>query len=54
MTPEMKIESKETFGPIVFIRRFTEVDEAIERANASEYGLGVVVFGIEKNQGTET
>lgn len=50
MTPEMKIESEETFGPIVSISRFSDIDEAIERANASEYGLGAVVFG---NQGVQ-
>ncbi|MFA0169024.1 succinate-semialdehyde dehydrogenase [Vibrio splendidus] len=48
MTPEMKLETEETFGPVVAISRYTNIDDAIERANASEYGLGAVVFG---NQG---
>lgn len=48
MTPEMKLETEETFGPVVAISRYSDIDEAIERANASEYGLGAVVFG---NQG---
>ena len=48
MTPEMKLESEETFGPVVAISRYSHIDDAIERANASEYGLGAVVFG---NQG---
>ena len=50
MTPEMKIETEETFGPVVAISRYSDVEEAIERANASEYGLGAVVFG---NQGVQ-
>lgn len=50
MTPEMKIETEETFGPVVSISRYSDVEEAIERANASEYGLGAVVFG---NQGVQ-
>ncbi|CAG23504.1 aldehyde dehydrogenase family protein [Photobacterium profundum] len=50
MTPEMKIETEETFGPIVAISRYQAIDEAIKRANASEYGLGAVVFG---NQGVQ-
>lgn len=50
MTPEMKIETEETFGPVIAISRYSDVEEAIERANASEYGLGAVVFG---NQGVQ-
>lgn len=45
MTADMDIETKETFGPIVSISRYSNVEDAIERANASEYGLGAVVFG---------
>ncbi|MEZ8614260.1 aldehyde dehydrogenase [Vibrio splendidus] len=48
MTPEMKLEAEETFGPVVAISRYSNIEDAIERANASEYGLGAVVFG---NQG---
>lgn len=43
--PTMKIESEETFGPVVAIDRFGSVDDAIARANDSIYGLGAVVFG---------
>ena len=43
--PTMKIESEETFGPVVAIDRFGSVDDAIARANNSIYGLGAVVFG---------
>ena len=50
MTPEMKIETEETFGPVVAISRYSDVEAAIERANDSEYGLGAVVFG---NQGVQ-
>jgi acyl-CoA reductase-like NAD-dependent aldehyde dehydrogenase len=41
----MKIESEETFGPVVAIDRFGSLDDAIKRANDSVYGLGAVVFG---------
>ena len=50
MTAEMRIEQEETFGPIVCISRFTDIEEAISRANKSTYGLGAVVFG---NAGAE-
>ena len=45
MTTEMRIEQEETFGPIVCISRFSDIEEAISRANNSTYGLGAVVFG---------
>jgi succinate-semialdehyde dehydrogenase/glutarate-semialdehyde dehydrogenase len=45
ITPDMFLEQDETFGPVVAISRFNELSEAVERANASAYGLGAVVFG---------
>ena len=35
---------EEPFGPIALIQTFTEVEEAIERANASEHGLASYAF----------
>lgn len=45
ITTEMRIEQEETFGPVVCISRFADLEEAISRANNSTYGLGAVVFG---------
>ena len=45
ITPDMTLECDETFGPVVAISRFNHLSEAVERANASSYGLGAVVFG---------
>ena len=45
MKPEMLIEREETFGPLVCIARYTDIEEALFRANNSSYGLGAVVFG---------
>ena len=45
MRPEMLIEQQETFGPVAAISRFDTIEEAIQRANDSTYGLGAVVFG---------
>jgi len=45
VTTDMLLEEKETFGPVVAISRFVDIDETIERANNSSYGLGAVVFG---------
>ncbi len=50
MTPDMSIEKEETFGPVVCISSFSDIDEAIRRANDTTYGLGAVVFGNEGAQ----
>lgn len=36
--------TEETFGPVVAINPVADVDEAVERANASRYALGAAVF----------
>lgn len=45
MTPDMLLEREETFGPVVAVSRYSEVEQAVQRANATHYGLGAVVFG---------
>ena len=45
MSPEMRVEQEETFGPVVCMAGFSAIEEAIARANNSTYGLGAVVFG---------
>jgi len=35
---------EETFGPVLPVVRVRDADEAVERANASAYGLGAAVF----------
>jgi acyl-CoA reductase-like NAD-dependent aldehyde dehydrogenase len=41
----MAIAQEETFGPVVCISRFDDVEQALAAANGSRYGLGAVVFG---------
>jgi acyl-CoA reductase-like NAD-dependent aldehyde dehydrogenase len=36
---------EETFGPVLPVVRVRDLDEAVERANRSRYGLGAAVFG---------
>ena len=45
ISPDMLLERDETFGPVVAIGRYRSIDQAIERANDTDYGLGAVVFG---------
>jgi acyl-CoA reductase-like NAD-dependent aldehyde dehydrogenase len=41
---ELRIVQEEIFGPVVTISPFNSVDEIIERANASDYGLAAAVW----------
>ncbi|MGH3438322.1 MAG: aldehyde dehydrogenase family protein [Sciscionella sp.] len=43
--------TEETFGPTLTIAKVRDMDEAVQRANASRYGLGATVFA--KARGTE-
>ena len=42
---EMRLAREETFGPVVAISSYAEVDEAVRRANATPFGLGASVWG---------
>ncbi len=38
--PAMAIWTEEIFGPVLSVMEFSEEDEAVTRANTSEFGLG--------------
>ena len=44
VTPEMTIAREEIFGPVLATLTFDDVDEAIERANDTAYGLAAAVW----------
>ncbi|MFD2054347.1 NAD-dependent succinate-semialdehyde dehydrogenase [Mesorhizobium calcicola] len=44
VTDYMKVFDQENFGPIAAITRFTEEEEAVSRANASDMGLSAYAF----------
>lgn len=41
----LAINTEETFGPVVCVTPVSSEDEAVEKANATPFGLGAVVFG---------
>ncbi|KZP32530.1 ALDH-like protein [Athelia psychrophila] len=49
-TEEMDIAQEELFAPIATIMRYQTVDEAIDIANGTRYGLGASVFGPTQSQ----
>jgi succinate-semialdehyde dehydrogenase/glutarate-semialdehyde dehydrogenase len=40
----MRVFAEETFGPVVSVYRFDSIEEAIELANASDYGLNASIW----------
>jgi len=40
VTPEMRVFGEEVFGPVATLFRVGDIDEAIDLANATEFGLG--------------
>lgn len=51
--PRTRIAQEEVFGPVLTILRADDLDDAIDIANATEFGLGGIVFGGDGEQGFE-
>jgi aldehyde dehydrogenase (NAD+) len=45
VTPDMRIAKEEVFGPVATIMAYDTLDEAIEIANDTDYGLSAVISG---------
>ena len=50
VTDDMKIAKEEIFGPVQSIFKFKTMEEALERANNTEYGLAAGVFTNDINK----
>jgi succinate-semialdehyde dehydrogenase/glutarate-semialdehyde dehydrogenase len=44
VTDDMRVMREEIFGPVVCLREFSELDDAIEEINATPYGLATGIF----------
>ncbi|GAA1512370.1 succinic semialdehyde dehydrogenase [Streptomyces synnematoformans] len=49
--PGMTVCDEETFGPVVSVYRFRDEDEAVDRANATPYGLNASVWTKDGRRG---
>ncbi|MDO8661777.1 MAG: aldehyde dehydrogenase family protein [Candidatus Omnitrophota bacterium] len=47
--PQMTISKEEVFGPVVTISRFSNSDEAVKLANASDFGLAACIWSKDIN-----
>jgi len=50
VTPDMRAYQEELFGPVAVLHRVDSVDEAIDLANDSPYGLASAVFTEDEEQ----
>ncbi|GAA5878136.1 hypothetical protein JCM16303_002857 [Sporobolomyces ruberrimus] len=48
--PDMAIAQQEIFAPVMTVLKFDTLDEAVEIANGTRYGLGASVFGKDKRE----
>jgi len=50
VTDNMRIANEEIFGPVLSVLKFSSIDEVIQRANASVYGLAAAVWTQDINK----
>lgn len=50
VTPDMTVMSHEIFGPVVAIRRFSDLEPAIDEINDTPYGLAAGIFTKDLNR----
>ncbi|NIJ12765.1 succinate-semialdehyde dehydrogenase/glutarate-semialdehyde dehydrogenase [Saccharomonospora amisosensis] len=48
-----RVFAEETFGPVVSVYRYSNVDDAVERANDTEFGLNASVWSRDGKRGWE-
>ena len=53
ITPKMDLYFEEVFGPVMMVYKYETIEEALEIANATEFGLGGTVFGTDTKKAVE-
>ena len=53
VTDDMPLVAEEQFGPVLPILTYSDVDEAVKRANASELGLGASVWSADEERAVQ-
>ena len=53
VTPDMTCFGEETFGPVVSLYRFHDEADAVDRANAGDYGLNASIYTQDGARGRE-
>lgn len=53
VTPDMRVAREEIFGPVLTIVRYETLDEAVEIANGTGFGLGGIVFSADPSAALE-
>ncbi|HET8926492.1 MAG TPA: aldehyde dehydrogenase family protein [Microbacterium sp.] len=50
VSPSMRIAREEIFGPVLTVIPARDVDDAVQIANGTEFGLGGIVFGADQDR----
>ena len=53
VTDDAPIVAEEQFGPVLPVLPFREIDDAVERANATHFGLGASVWSSDRERAAE-
>jgi aldehyde dehydrogenase (NAD+) len=50
VTPDMTVAREEIFGPVITVLQYRDVDEAVDLANNTPFGLGGIVFSADEER----